>query len=128
VAKVYSERFVEVGGVGVTKSYVVPNGKRAVVRGLAYGCYLSTGSLVWLGVNGMWPYLVRIPGDTGGGFQDMRAVAYAGELITIASSGSQVWAHCAGYLFDDTEPRVSNPIIEGEVSPVPPGWVSVSSV
>jgi hypothetical protein len=127
VASVYSERFVEVAGVGVTKGFVVPAGKRAIVRGFAGGCYLSPNSLVWLGLNGGWPYLYRFPGDTGGFFTDMRLVAYAGESVMIASSGQQVWAHCAGYLFDDHEERATQPSLPGEDLAPPPGWESVSS-
>jgi hypothetical protein len=109
---VYSTRFLEHAGAPLARTYVVPAGKRAVVRCVNYGCYQSTGSVVYVGVNGKYVFVLPLPAATTGGAIDCRMVAYAGENILLTTQGTDVRVQVSGFLFND-------PSGGREVSPLP---------
>jgi hypothetical protein len=105
VAPLYSERFLQVAGTTVPKSYTVPAGHRIVLRciELVQASQIDTQLIVTLG--GIYIWNVLLPGGVGYAHFDTRQVAYAGELLQMQSVGGTGHAVASGYLFEDTSPR-----------------------
>jgi hypothetical protein len=123
---IYTVRFCEAGGAGKVVDYAVPGGKRAVVTCLVASAYQSNAE-VWLTVHGAGSLLwtTHSQAVTDGESQNVRMVAYSGELIQLATIGTQVYAHVAGYLFDDNELRAGTLPGAGENPDLP--WLPSSS-
>lgn len=102
MAGVYSTRFILAYGAGVASEYVVPAGKRAVVKmldavelqGGAGNIYVKLAGIYVFG----WPFTGAIQTV----HQPMYCVAYAGEIVRLEIA-QPITVGCAvtGYLFDD---------------------------
>ena len=101
MAGTYSVRFIQVAGANAAGTYVVPPGKRAVVKGVT--AYLASGAsaALALAVNNVNVWAAPLPAAGQGLYTEVRLVAYSGEPIALASSGADVRAHVSGFLFDD---------------------------
>lgn len=103
MSRVYSHRFGNVAGLGKATVYNVPAGKRAVVRCVTWANQSGTNARVWVAIAGFYVFVRTIPGAMEGGAQDLRLVAYAGETVVLATTGTDIGAHLSGYLFEDPE-------------------------
>jgi hypothetical protein len=99
--RAYSERFLQGEGVGVALTYTVPEGKRALVRSIAYAAQAVSGGQIWLRVHGVYTWFAFLPATGGGLSVELRQVAYERETITVSTYVVNIGFHVAGYLFDD---------------------------
>jgi hypothetical protein len=107
---IYSTRFCHVSGPGARVDFQVPSGKRAVIRGVQWSTYASTGATIYVAVAGKYAWGRLIPEATGGGFSELWMVAYAGELISLSTTGADVRGHVAGFMFSDPPSAMTKPI------------------
>jgi hypothetical protein len=105
-ARIYSERFLAARGATLSASYLVPVGRRAVIRSVTAG-NLSTASAncaLYVGEHVSWFWL------TNTGFaskeSDVRIVAYQGEFMQVTIEATNAFVQVSGYLFD-IEPDVA---------------------
>lgn len=124
MARPFSVRFMHGYGSGIYTRFIVPSGKRAVIRNV----------LAWSGTTGhrYWLLLqasnVRYWSSPGAGSTDnleTRCVAYAGETIETYTDGDTIHVWVSGYLFDDGPAVTSLPAdepvrVEGEPPPLAP--------
>ena len=113
---VYSERFVGSQGTGAGASWMVPAGKRAVIRCVAsvQGGAVAGFAYVTAGPQTLW--IRDFPAQRLSVEQEFRAVVYAGEFIGCYTHAVEQSVQCHGYLFDDTTARAQ----QLPVAPVPP--------
>lgn len=109
VSVVYSERFLSYSGPDAMLSYVVPYGRRAVVKGLSGSNLQSPGAQVYVGAAGVYAFVITLAAATQGFYQELRLVAYAGESIIVATYGPVVRVHLSGYLFLDDAGAPASP-------------------
>lgn len=123
MGQVYSVRFLDAAGGPKSLLYTVPSGMRAIIRACSWATYQSPDSMVWVAVRGKYVFLQRIPGPTAGGSVDLRLVAYQGEKVTLETSGVDVGAHLAGFLFPDSSGGLSAQQLpaDSQVPMRPPG-------
>jgi hypothetical protein len=98
VPKAYSTRFVLHGAAGYSPDYIVPAGKRVVLKSMI-GFNASAGpggmSLI-LGGTPLWQ--VNLPAATGAASAPFMFVAYPGENIRIYNSVAGIQSSVSGYL------------------------------
>jgi hypothetical protein len=124
----YSERFLLMRGQNVQAQYLVPPGKRAVVRCITVAnLSLSQGNgALFVAERVCWFWLS--PGEYGSVWADVRIVAYQGEFMHLSLEGPDVAGSVSGYLFDDLgevagflpAPGAPPPAVEGIPLPPPP--------
>lgn len=123
MAGVYSVRFGHVSGIGKATVYNVPQGMRAVVRAVSWANQSGTNARCWVAVGGFYVFVKAIPGAMEGGSQDLRMVAYAGETVVLATTGTDIGAHLSGFVFPDPEGPAAMASVSEEFShSVPPDW------
>jgi hypothetical protein len=100
-SRVYSTRFILIDSLNGSTAYVVPAGKRAVVREMDAIARSAGGANVYLYVAGVAIVNDNIPG-TGTGYTQWRGevVARAGETIQVTTTLS-CNVYCGGFLLDD---------------------------
>jgi hypothetical protein len=100
----YTERILSVITTGVWVGYRVPTGYRAVVRSIiAIGATASSG--IQVRVAGVLVYIHTFQAAGTYEHADLRATAYAGELVEASISGSSSVVVTA-YVFQDTVGRL----------------------
>jgi hypothetical protein len=120
VSRAYSERFIGSLGLVGTRSYVVPAGRRAVVRSLTYASTAPSGQYIQLHVAGLLAYTFTSPGSTVNEHHEVRLVAYAGESVTVYTSNAGFRYAVNGYLFDDYAGPPAAALREAESDPAAP--------
>lgn len=120
MAGVYSTRFILHTGGGVTLTYVVPNGKVAVIKSVS--AYNGSGSAanfsLLLKGTGIW--VASVPGGGGGFATNLMIVAYAGESIGMFFAGTPAGAQASGYLLDQLPGRSAAALEVVAEDPPPP--------
>lgn len=97
---IYSERILARSGQGGSNQYVVPAAKRLVVKtcsGLNSAASAATAYVSIAGVVCWYASLAgagQLPPFSG------MAVAYAGEIVQLVTTGNSVSAQVSGFLFD----------------------------
>lgn len=97
----YSTRFLSAYGPSGRQVYTVPAGKRAVVRMATLTWDRTTVGACWVAVAGVWAWNATPAGATGSRVQELRATAYAGEVIEIFELLAGMFCTVNGFLFDD---------------------------
>lgn len=105
--QVYSHRFVRAVALGSTQ-YVVGAGQRAVVRSIDIAAWGETEQ-IWCSVAGTYVAIWAPGGQSASYHVETRAVAYAGEVISVLLGGQSCNAMVSGYLFEDTGGRSGPP-------------------
>jgi hypothetical protein len=121
----YSERFVLVKRPGFPlKAFVVPAGKRAIVRSITYYGYLATSPAIFLQLAGVYVFALLPPASTFGGAVEMFQVVYQGEMIVaeVTASAGDMGASVSGYLLSDpgTYAKTAEDEMGVELTPHPP--------
>jgi hypothetical protein len=98
----YSVEFYKTAGAGHSAAYVVPAGKRAVVRSIVAASGGEANTFAWIYLAGVLIYAVHIPATDTLHQAEMRQVAYAGEQLAFVTYGSAVHLGVGGYLFNDS--------------------------
>jgi hypothetical protein len=101
VSRVYSERFVHGRAAAATQTYVVPAGRRAVVRFLSFNFYVGTHDYALLRVGGFAVVYLDHPAALSARTFDGRWVAYGGEEIEVITATADCAWHASGYLLYD---------------------------
>lgn len=101
MATVYTTRFLYTEGPGATKTYTVPDGKRAVVRSVFFMAYAAAGMTFWVTVHGITVVYWSNQAVTAYNSLDVRLVAYERETIQLLTTGPDARAMVTGFLFDD---------------------------
>jgi len=101
MSSVYSERLISHEGLGNLFTWTVPSGKRAVVRAVDGVSFSGTDGAVDCRVAGVLICALRFQAPGESRHWDTRAVAYAGEVVQLATGGQDVAATVSGYVFAD---------------------------
>jgi len=109
VSKVYTETFIRLIGGGVTKEWIVPHAKRAIVRSLVICQRTTTPTLVQAYVANTVLYYAEVPGVAQTQIFAFTAVAYAHEPIGLYESNAGCHITISGYLFDDPSDATGPP-------------------
>jgi hypothetical protein len=124
---VYSERLIRVKDAQTAKTYTVPQGHRAVVRSIVIVNYSGLDGYVNCQVDGHCVCLVIYPGEPRNFVRDLRAVAYAGDVLTVITNAAHFHVTMWGYIFRDPSGHVgppSGPTQLPALEPIaPPGGV-----
>ena len=97
----YSERFIKTTGAGHTESYVVPPGRRAVVKRVDFLNAAATASNAFLVIAGVTAWGTSVPGNFGSSGLTTSHVAYGGETIATITGGTDLRAVVSGYLLSE---------------------------
>lgn len=100
----WSTRFVRSGPAGIKVSYSVPPGYRAVIKSVIFATTDGGGGVATAECAGALICIWTAPGPNTQLAASMSQVAYAGELISVFVSKSNMWASAAGYLLQDAAP------------------------
>lgn len=102
MAGVYSTRFVLFGSGFGTKVYAVPQGKRAIVKGVtAYNNSDVTASVTMV-TAGISTWTASVPGRQGATQSGLMIVLNAGEILEFTTTSQAMAATASGFLLDMT--------------------------
>lgn len=119
--RTYSVRFAHGRGLNVVAEYQVPPGKRAVVKWFGAVCFTAVPAGLFLFVNGIVAIYFEAPAPNRSTFEEVRLVAYAGDVLAIQTHGPDTSFHLSGYLFDDASGKEEGLVEIGAHTPaVPP--------
>lgn len=96
---VYSTRFFLAKGVGPF-TYVVPSGKRAIVKQMTGANAASTAVQAVLQINDITVWILSIPVNLTGHQEGLQLVVNAGETLKLFGTDPGVIASVHGYLLD----------------------------
>jgi hypothetical protein len=82
-------------------NYVVPAGKRAVIKSVVAFNGGAAAALVSLRLAGSWVWSASVPGGSNGVSADLFMVAYAGESLELYLGAPNMGGTCSGYLLMD---------------------------
>jgi hypothetical protein len=121
VASSYTETFLRLIGGGVTKTWIVPDKKRAVIKSFVICQRQAAPTLVQLYIANTVLYYREVPGVAATEIYSLTAVAYEGEEVGVYESNGGCHITVSGFLFTDLEgPGVPHgDFVHGE-SPDPP--------
>lgn len=119
---VYTETFLYCTGNGVSSTWVVPQGKRAVITNLIC-CSPSAGGAGNFKVHGRLVCFFSIQAANSTVNTPMKVVAYGGESIALFTAGSDMHVQVSGYLFENagggTRPLPTAVELDLELNPLP---------
>jgi hypothetical protein len=98
--RAYSERFVGIMGVDGYHTYLVPVGKRAVVKCITAGSFSGAGD-VYVYIAGVIVFQKHFLATESAVASALQLVAYAGEAVTVFYSTTALTAHVDGFLLED---------------------------
>jgi hypothetical protein len=99
---VYTERLLQIEGTGQSRTYTVPEGKRAVLTNITLAKDQSaTAATVWFQAHGIWCWYVSLPVTPSAAALALKIVVYERETVVLQTGGANVGAHVSGYVFDD---------------------------
>jgi len=104
VARAYTSRFIQSGPLPGASSYTVPSGYRAIVRnilGFAEGA-VTGGRGYQIQLRGNWVYSNVDQASLYRWKDEVRIVAYGGEVIGLTTYGDSAYALVTGYLFSES--------------------------
>lgn len=120
MALIYSERFVNTSAPGVWVSYVVPAGKRAVLRCVTANNPNSAAGDFYAHVQGVYVVVGPLQAHSSRVEGELRVVVYAGESLGLFVATTGMGGSMSGYLFDDASGRGA-PDVEYDLElPQPP--------
>lgn len=96
---VYSTRLI-FGRLVPVQHYIVPNGKRAVLKCVTIFNGSGSPQVVTLDIGGTYVWAGTVPVGGTSNNPGLMIVAYAGENIGFAANSSDVYGHVSGYLLD----------------------------
>lgn len=112
------------GNFAGVQTFIVPAGRRAVIRSFGYSITAPSGQWIQLRIVGVLVWTFTSPGTTVNSYNEMRVTVYEGESISVENTHTAIRYHVNGFLFDDTEgPTEADVIrrpIEVEQLPGPP--------
>ena len=100
---IYTERFICALTPGVLETFIVPVGKRAVLRCVTFVNRSSAAASCYVAVGPGHALLLKAPGGESAVEGDLRVPAYPGEGIGLVMTGTDGSATASGYLFDDVD-------------------------
>ena len=100
---VYSERFIYSAVPGQAHTYVVPAGKRAVLRCITAVSYGAAGGDVFVNISGVDVWARHVPDGSSLIEGNFRIVMYSGEFVQIYMVADAMFCTVSGYLFADTQ-------------------------
>jgi hypothetical protein len=117
---VYSVRFIIASNVAGTYNYVVPAGKRAVVKSVsAFNTHPTTTQNVYLNV-GPTLWAAAVPAQAAATPPEIMIVAYAGDTIGLVIQHGDLRAQCSGYLLEDPGGAAEDPPVPGQLPALGP--------
>lgn len=102
MGRIHSTRFLHGYGDNSATSYTVPAGHIALVRGLAVSNYSGTGGTIEVGAGGIHAFRRILPASSGGSWDELRLVAYAGEVVFVQTGPGDLRYHLAGFLLESS--------------------------
>jgi hypothetical protein len=120
VARVYSTRFLFAKPGDAAGAYVVPAGKRAVLKAVSAhsGGSAGDGAFIRVGSTTVWYW--ASPGANTMDTKALMVVFYAGELLELFAYGQYMSIAASGYLFDD--PGTATTLPAPPQAGTPPPW------
>jgi hypothetical protein len=118
---VYSETFVKTAGQQGYFTYLVPGGKRAIVRQVIAINYADVTGYVNCQVAGVCCSLVLFPAAPRNSSLAVMVVAYAGALIAVSTSVPGFHVSMSGYLMSDLSGLQGAPPASGQLPAPDPG-------
>ena len=115
---IYSERFLHHSGQGEW-TFVVPEGRRAVVKSIDCLTQLAEGAYVNLAVGPIFCTLIHCQDPFDIHHESMNVVAYQGEEIKLGISADTTHTSVCGYLFADPS-GATGPPASTSWAPLPP--------
>jgi len=116
---VYSERLVASVDGGHWVQFLVPAGRRAIVKSVSASNWGPSTSRVHVQAGGFYVMIADFPAAIASKALDVMAVAYAGEAVALYIDGPQCHAQVAGWVLEDPSERASQLPAGGE-PPLPP--------
>jgi hypothetical protein len=106
---VYSERFLALTTPGAWLTYLVPAGRRAIVRNVIATNTNPVAGHVYVKIAAVAVAWITFPAAVQSQSVDLYQVAYAGELISVYAEIAQVHCSVSGYLLTDGTGRTGPP-------------------
>lgn len=97
---IYSTRFV-LASAPASTSYVVPPGKRAVVKQVTVFNGGGAAAVCALSIAGTGVWAASVPGGNGGLGTGVMLVAYPGESISLYLGAANMGGSVSGFLFEN---------------------------
>lgn len=110
-SRVYSETFHRTAAVG-THVFIVPYGKRAVVKKIECVSFQSAGSVLSVLIGPQYLVYWTATAPVARLSLDTFTVVYGGQSLTITISVSGMHTHVSGFLFDDPVGAEAEPAVE----------------
>jgi hypothetical protein len=118
---VYTERLLQIEGVGQTRTLTVPENKRVILTNITMAKDQSAApATIWFQVHGIWCWYASLPVTPSAVSLACKLVAYERETVVLQTGGADVGAHVSGYVFDDP---VGAPPADKSYSPDDPDFV-----
>lgn len=117
----YSVRFVSTSLREQWVDYVVPSGRRAVVRLIQTVNWGAGGATTYVHVANLDIFVAHLPGGEGTSSLETRLTAYAGEAIGCFLRGEVVTCQLHGFLFSDEYGPADEPDLMVPGDRPPPG-------
>jgi hypothetical protein len=106
----YSRRFISAEGANFSVVWTVPEGQRAVVRGVSYYVPGQTGAKIFLQAHGIYCWMALAPVTEGSKYEELRLVLYERETLRVDAYGTGWGIHVSGFIFSDEEGRPDDPV------------------
>ena len=112
----YSETFLRVSAQG-TWGYIVPEGRRAVVKSITVMSFAAPPCAVWVLVGGLYVSYFDFQVANVARLQELMAVAYAGQRVEVQINKAGMHTSVSGFLLHDDSGASSAGAVERSLLP-----------